>query len=225
MVKKKNRITRRFGEDIWGTVISKGFGNVYKYLMEMRRWKNFNTSYRVDIGKPRIKRVHLSSYGRILYWRRKLCLFYGGLRTYKFKNIERFGAKRLNFLEDVVGFSLERRLCTMLYRMNFASSIEESKKLIRLGYVLVNKEVILYPEKQLNVGDVIDLADNIKKLVYANLCRRVILKKIFKVPHFFEINYKLLSGLIYTIPKFSEIPYTFAVKKKVFISDYFGKMK
>jgi ribosomal protein S4 len=226
MVVKKNKFSRRFDEDIWGNILTKARGKVYKYILEGKRNNNFYRGYRVDIGKPKRRKKHLSAFGKILMWRRKLSLFYGGIKRFQFKNIEKTICKSSSNFNNLMGGYLERTLSAVVYRMNFGMSVEESINFIRLGYIMVNKEIILYPNKVIKVGDIVEVVDFKKKFVYNKLL--VYLRAnnyFFKLPKYIGVNYNLLLGVVLLEPDFLEIPYPFKVRPRVFSVDFFGKTK
>jgi small subunit ribosomal protein S4 len=225
MVVKKSKIARRFGEDIWGTIIAKGKGFVQDFLVSKRIRVNPYHAYRIDIGKPRQRRRYLSQFGKILYSRIKISLFYGGLKKYKFKIFAKQAAVKRGNFRNRMSSIMERRLRVVVYRMNFAASMEESRDFIRLGYVMVNKEIILFPDKLINVGDVIDIIDDKKEFVFRKLIDRIYMHRLWVVPRYIEVNYSILSGLYYREPTFIDIMYPFKVDKRVFDANYFGKIK
>lgn len=93
---------------------------------------------------------------------------------------------------------LERRLDVCLVRMNFSSSINESRQLIIKGKVYLNDVKVKFPNIILKIGDKIELKNTlpltIGSLYFINI-----------VPLYLEVNYNNFVGIYLRDPKIEDI--------------------
>jgi small subunit ribosomal protein S4 len=232
MVKKKGRLMRRFSQDIWGHLkLKNSYRRLRKYFTRLRYERfggrvNFLT-YSVEAGKPRTRKRRLTRYGKFFLARRKLALFYGGIKRFKYKKYLRDCYKKSGSLNQNMLCLLESRLVSVVYRMNFARSMEEAKKMINTGEILVNKKLSLSTGRIIAVGDIVEVIDHeksrrariilswMKQYGYAH-------KKVFLfLPYYFRVNYKIMTGVFCSAPKFMN--YFFKLPKRIFSLDFLGK--
>jgi ribosomal protein S4 len=103
---------------------------------------------------PEIKK---SSFGESLTERRKLSMFYGGLKTYTIKKlISKAKEKRGNPSTKLL-LLLESRLDVVVYRTGFVESVNAAHQWVIHGKVLVNGNVMKHPNYELRPGDVIEV--------------------------------------------------------------------
>ena len=188
----------------------------------------------IDFIKLKIKKKKPSKFGLLLNSKQNLKKRYGKIREKYLKTqIIKFNKSKIK--KKQIAFNLlthfEFRLDIIIFRMQFASSINEARQLINHGYIYVNNNKILSPSKQLNSGDFISINKNKKKnfkqkLLKSNICKKFNLllfkKNKFKksstqifynlfvnsyliYPNYLEINYNTLEGLILYKPPFNEI--------------------
>lgn len=98
---------------------------------------------------------------------------------------------------------LESRLDVVLYRMGFSSSVLESVRLIRKGFVLVNNSVILKRNYQLNSGDLVKIIFSKKDKSFFSRVSNI----QNKLPSYLEVNYKTLEGIFVRKPLKKELMY------------------
>jgi ribosomal protein S4 len=174
--KKKNKICRKYCEDIWGEITYKAKENKITKWMYSQLEKGVEGKeellYRVDVVKPKERRKRLSIYGELLSQRRKVCMFYGGMRRGELRRICKEGLKR-GIVSDYVVGELERKLESVVYRMNFAISMEEARQRIRSGKIAVNKEVVSYPGIKIKEGDIVEVIPMCKEEVFKELKDRL----------------------------------------------------
>lgn len=214
ILKFKHKLCRKYGEDIWGTVLQKGkFNKTGEYLSN------------VDTRMKRLSRT--SAFKTILNDRKKVCLFYGGLKAYELlrycKTAKYNGTGA--FTDDVVSL-LERRLAVVVYRMQFSRSIAEAITYIKRGYFLVNREVLFTGNYLVNVGDIIEVNPKYRKELWRELNDRLG-KEFFPVtyPKYLEVNYQIMSGVLVSEPKMSEVYYPFNLEHNFYYIYYHSRIR
>jgi ribosomal protein S4 len=101
--------------------------------------------------------IRKSSFAESLTERRKLSMFYGGLKTYTIKNlISKAKEKRGNPSIKLL-LLLESRLDVVVYRTGFVESVNAAHQWVIHGKVLVNGNVMKHPNYELRPGDVIEV--------------------------------------------------------------------
>lgn len=224
---KKYKNCKHLDADIWGGVLGKG--KITRLTLSMqqeyleRRTKR--AVYTLYVSKVK-RRKRLSLFGKILYNRRKICLFYGNMtrKTYK-KICEKALQKGGNFGQNMVEI-LESRLETLVHRMHFTSNILESKNLIRQGAFLVNKEVIKNPGFLVKVGDIVEVVESSKKDVLNRINYRALVQEMYVgVLKNCEVNYRALVGYKIKDLDLQEVIYPFVISKNFFVEEYFSRIR
>ena len=150
--------------------------------------------------------------------------FYGYLKMSTWKQIYKATKNKKNRTFFFL-YKMETRLIVILYRLGIASSIMESRSIIKNKYILVNNRRISYPNFQINSGDFISLDKslmfflfknpkhknwNIKnetKIRYAKFhklddLRYFFIQEAVVVPNFI-MNYRLFLGMCIFTPMYS----------------------
>ena len=200
-VKKKNKICRKYSQDIWGILIKrKKFTKVVKYLLQLKKekWLKYKPFF-LDITakKPLKQRRVRSRFGKNLDTLKKLSFFCGGLRKKKLKQIIKIAEINSgSFLENFYGL-IELRLVLVVYRLNFCKTIFEAMQYIYAGYVMVNKEIIKQINFIVKVGDIIELIGYKRRKLFKKLKVSLKRQNLFLMqPHFTYINYELFLCII-----------------------------
>lgn len=214
----KIKLSRRFEEDIWGNIVVKGkLNKVMQYfqnIVKEKREKKKRFVFRVDVINPKRKRGKLSNFYKLLKERRKILAFYGFVRKYQLKRILKVSKELQGNVIDNTILSLEMRLITVIYRMNFCNTIFEAKQRIKEGYILVNKEVITLPNFRVKEGDIIEIKDKFKNKVYNLLLENLKNNRLYiNLPKYIDVNYRIMSGVFLYKPGINEIPYPFKFKR------------
>ena len=191
MVKKKlhykNKILFQTNENIWNS--NRIFkSNKKKWIVFKRKQLNSNSTEKPESRK--------NLYKSRLLAKQKFKKFYGDLHDYQLKNLLNKSTSSTNRMQNI-SVLLEKRIDTILYRLNLTLSILESKKLITNKKVFVNGLQILSPNLILKTGDFIFIKNKLDNN-----------KKRIDVPYL-EWNHKINSGVLLREPKFSEIKYSF----------------
>lgn len=217
---KRNKLNRRLEEDIWGLITLKGKKNkVTKFFQSLLKEKfsqkdRKNVIYRVEIEKPKRKNISLSDYGKLLVARRKLSLFYGGLRKRTLEKIKKEIKEGTGKLSDLVIEKLENRLEIVVYRLNFANSVREARKDILKGMIAVNKKIIKQPGYEIKIGDLIEIVPGYKEEVQKRILRRIKENWLYtNIVPYLEVNYKILVGSKIMKANMKNVVYPFKLKE------------
>lgn len=110
--------------------------------------------------------TNLSSYGESLAAKQALKNFYG-LTSEKYLRftIQR-AKKKTGILSENMLILLEKRLDSVVYRMNFSRSVYEAKQMIQHGHIKVNGKKITFCNYEISNGDIISLTKKGTLLTY-----------------------------------------------------------
>jgi small subunit ribosomal protein S4 len=226
VLKNKNIVCRHYQLDLWGHVLlSKKKNRLLRVFLRYRREKRVwypNLGLRLDIPR-RLKRYRRQKlFGKRLDIRKKLCLFYGGLRKTYYR--------KLNKISDISTFPygtlslLELRLSSLVFRAHFAGTILESIQFVQRGWVMVNKKVIKRPSFIVKKGDIVELIPFKKSDGYYQFLEKCSSKHLLVCQYpYLEINYRVGSVYIINVPKAGEVPLSFKVPSGFTLSEYRGK--
>ena len=98
---------------------------------------------------------------------------------------------------------LERRLDNVAYRLGYASSRRQARQVVRHGHVEVNGKKVNIPSYQVNVGDVVKIRENSKKLVLLEASTEFASHN--QAPAWLQVDYKELTGKILALPRREDV--------------------
>lgn len=229
ILKYKHKLCKKYKEDIWGFVVGKGkFTHLGEFLSEIK-----GKSYRTE----RVNRSKL--YKNMLQDRKKVCLFYGGLKVQEFNRYcaEAKRINKTNFNDTAISL-FERRLDVFIYRLNFVSSVAESAALIKAGCFLVNREQVLLPYRLIHQGDIVEICPEYRDRLKGQILARVTLNKKGRdssgknidrafipmlYPKYVEVNYQIMAGILLKYPVSAEVYYPFYLKENFYNLAYFSR--
>lgn len=142
-------------------------------------------------------RIKVSDYGTQLREKQRVKRTYGLLekqfRAY-FKKADRMkGVTGENLL-----VLLERRLDSMVYRLGFATSRNESRQLVRHGHFLVNGQRVNIPSYLVRPGDTIELREKSRQVICINEALDGVMRR--GVPSWVELDRVAFKGTVKTLP-------------------------
>lgn len=160
-------------------------------------------------------RIKFSEYALQLREKQKLKRMYGMLEK-QFRLL--FG--RAENMRGVTGTNLlsllERRLDNVTYRMGFAQSRTQARKLVNHGHVLVNGKRVDIPSFTVKKGDVITLKEESKKI--ANVMAAVETSKGREMAQWLDFDRATLRGTIKDIPTKEDV--TVPVEERLVVELY-----
>ena len=142
-------------------------------------------------------RIKVSDYGTQLREKQRVKRTYGLLekqfRSY-FKKADRMkGVTGENLL-----VLLERRLDSMVYRLGFATSRNESRQLVRHGHFLINGQKVNIPSYLVRPGDTIELREKSRQVICINEALDGVMRR--GVPSWVELDRAAFKGTVKTLP-------------------------
>jgi small subunit ribosomal protein S4 len=93
---------------------------------------------------------------------------------------------------------LERRLDSMVYRLGFATSRNESRQLVRHGHFLVNGCKVNIPSYLVRPGDSIELREKSRQVTCINEALDGVMRR--GVPSWVELDRAAFKGTVKTLP-------------------------
>ena len=140
-IEAKTKICRRLGVNLWG------------------RAKNPLARRDYAPGEHGQKRRKLSDYALQLAAKQKLKKYYANMTERQFRRAyETASRQRGDTAENLIGL-LERRLDTVVYRVNLAPTPFAARQLVNHGHVMVNGKRVNIPSYQVREGDTVEVAE------------------------------------------------------------------
>jgi small subunit ribosomal protein S4 len=198
-VEAKNKICRRLGVNLWG------------------RAKNPIVKRDYPPGEHGSKRRKISGYGQQLAAKQKLKGYYGNITERQFRRVYKEAARRRgDTAEHMVGL-LERRLDTVVYRLNFVPTVFAARQFVSHGHVTVNGRRVTIPSYLLREGDVIEVREKSKTLA---LVLGTVQQPERDVPDYLSVDAKALKGSLVREPKLADVPYPVQMEPNLVIEYY-----
>ncbi len=166
----------------------------------------------------------LSEYGTKLLAKQKLKAYYGNIPENQFLKLYQIASKKKGKTVNNLLSSLESRLDSVVYRMNFALTIFQSKQIINHGHILVNGKTVNISNFKLKNGDLIQVSENYVPNVSKSITQ--LLEKghfMESLPPYLEVNYTIMAGIFLYTPDVEEIPYHVDMNPKLIVEFYSGK--
>jgi len=198
-VQAKNKICRRLGVNLWG------------------RAKNPIVRRDYPPGEHGSKRRKISGYGQQLAAKQKLKGYYGNITERQFQRVYQEATRRRgDTAEHMVGL-LERRLDTVVYRLNFVPTVFAARQFVNHGHVAVNGRRVTIPSYLLREGDVVEVREKSKNLA---LVLGTVQQPERDVPDYLSVDFKALKGSLVREPKLADVPYPVQMEPNLVIEYY-----
>jgi small subunit ribosomal protein S4 len=195
----KNKICRRLGVNLWG------------------RAKNPIVKRDYPPGEHGSKRRKISGYGQQLAAKQKLKGYYGNITERQFHRVYQEAARRRgDTAEHMVGL-LERRLDTIVYRLNFVPTVFAARQFVSHGHVMVNGRRVTIASYLVREGDVVEVREKSKNLA---LVLGTIQQPERDVPDYLSVDFKALKGTLVRVPKLADVPYPVLMEPNLVIEYY-----
>jgi small subunit ribosomal protein S4 len=198
-VEAKNKICRRLGVNLWG------------------RARNPIVKRDYPPGEHGSKRRKISGYGQQLMAKQKLKGYYGNITERQFRRVYQEAARRRgDTAEHMVGL-LERRLDTVVYRLNFVPTVFAARQFVNHGHVTVNGRRVTIPSYVVREGDVVEVREKSKNLA---LVLGTIQQPERDVPDYLALDLRALKGTFVRVPKLADVPYPVQMEPHLVIEYY-----
>ena len=198
-IEAKSKICRRLGVNLWG------------------RRKNPLARRDYAPGEHGQKRRKLSDYALQLAAKQKLRHYYANMTERQFRRAyETASRQRGDTAENLIGL-LERRLDTVVYRVNLAPTPFAARQLVNHGHVLVNGRRVNIPSYQVREGDTIEIAERSRN--HPHMLESVQHPER-DVPEYITFDSKGLKAQFVRVPKLSDVPYPVQMEPNLVIEYY-----
>ena len=198
-IEAKSKICRRLGVNLWG------------------RRKNPLARRDYAPGEHGQKRRKLSDYALQLAAKQKLRHYYANMTERQFRRAyETASRQRGDTAENLIGL-LERRLDTVVYRVNLAPTPFAARQLVNHGHVLVNGKRVNIPSYQVREGDTIEIAERSRN--HPHMLESVQHPER-DVPEYIPFDSKGLKAQFVRVPKLSDVPYPVQMEPNLVIEYY-----
>jgi small subunit ribosomal protein S4 len=198
-IEAKTKICRRLGVNLWG------------------RQKNPLARRDYAPGEHGQKRRKLSDYALQLAAKQKLKKYYANMSERQFRRAyEEASRLRGDTAENLIGL-LERRLDTVVYRVNLAPTPFAARQLINHGHVLVNGRRVNIPSYIVREGDVIEIAERSKN--HPHMLESVQHPER-DVPEYLTFDSRGLKAQFVRVPKLQDVPYPIQMEPNLVIEYY-----
>lgn len=141
---------------------------------------------------------------------------YGGISEHVLRRIhDASAASRKQTISDMIA-SLESRLETAVFRLNFAPTIKSARQLITHRKIKVNGKITTAPSYKLKIGDEIEIQDKMAEILQSQMTQM----QRHDVPSYFEVITADRKGKFINIPNIEDIPYSENVEPNLVIEFY-----
>ena len=196
----KHKISRRIGQNLWGTSKSP---------------VNKRESGPGQHGARRKSKI--SDFGVQLRAKQTLKGYYGNINERQFRKIfAEANRLRGDTGENMIGL-LERRLDAVMYRSKFAATPFAARQLVNHGHVKVNGRRLNVASALLKDGDVVELT---QKAVTMVPVLSAIQSTERDVPDYLEADHAKGTVKLVRTPKLSDVPYPVQMNPNLIIEFY-----
>ncbi len=196
----KHKISRRIGQNLWGTSKSP---------------VNKRESGPGQHGARRKSKI--SDFGVQLRAKQTLKGYYGNINERQFRKIfAEANRLRGDTGENMIGL-LERRLDAVMYRAKFAATPFAARQLVNHGHVKVNGRRLNIASALLKDGDVVELT---AKAITMVPVLAAIQSTERDVPDYLEADHTKGSVKLVRTPKLSDVPYPVQMNPNLIIEFY-----
>lgn len=206
---QKIRISRKIGEDLWAS-----FKKIDYKQRSGQQGKKRKKVKEINYFFKNSKKFQIKNLSKVEILQ-KLRKYYINISKKQFNLLN----KKINYKQSLIQL-LERRIDTIIYRINYASSFMEARQLINHGHILINGHYITKPSHLINIGDKIELTKKFYPLIKKSIIDKIKNKSLhINCPDYLEVNYNIFTAILIQQPKISSIPYP-TIKNKELIQYY-----
>ena len=139
----------------------------------------------------------VSEYGMQLREKQKAKFIYGVLEK-PFRNYYEKADRMKGMTGENLMVMLERRLDSVVFRMNFARTRREARQIVGHKHVLVNGKVVSVPSYLIKAGDVIEIKESAKSMQRYKDILEVTGGRL--VPEWMDVDIENFKGTIKNLP-------------------------
>ncbi|AIL65793.1 Ribosomal protein S4 [Rickettsiales bacterium Ac37b] len=158
-----------------------------------------------------------SDYGTQLRAKQQLRGYYGDIPEKQFRKIFQTAIRMKGDTgENLIGL-LERRLDSVVYRLNFGITVFAARQLVSHKHIKVNGRIVNVGSYRVKDGDIIEVAEKSKGML-------AIVESLQKmerdIPEYMEVNTENMQGKFLRIPKLADVPYPVLMAPNLVVEYY-----
>ena len=200
-VQAKYKISRRLGVNLWGRAKDPVNDKAYP-----------PGQHGAAAGRKKT-----SDYGNQLRAKQQLKGYYANMSEKQFRRAYQEAFKsRGDTSETLIGL-LERRLDSVVYRMNLVPTVFAARQFISHKHVKVNGKTVNIPSYRVKEGDVVEVREKSKQMA---LVIEATQSQERNVPEYVEVDHKAMSGKFIRTPKLAEVPYPVIMQPNLVVEFY-----
>lgn len=165
----------------------------------------------------KLRRKKLSNFGTNFFAKRFLSILYGNLSSSQMKQAFKEAKKMRGKIDNNFLSFLEKRLDTVVFRMNICRTFRQGRQLISHKKIYVNGKLINTPSYKVKSGDIINISPsldgNFLSIIQKSLDSLKDNSLCKTRPLHLEINYKTLSAVFLYTPQQLIYPAEFSIPK------------
>ncbi len=201
IVSAKKKLSRSYGENLWGDNNSP-----------------FNKrGYRP--GQHGQRKAKITDYGQQLIAKQKLKVYYGNISEKQFGKYYAEAIRRSgDAAENLIGL-LESRLDNLVYKAKFVPTVFAARQFVNHGHITVNGKKVNIPSYMVKAGDVIEVREKSKSLA---IVATALESQTREWPTYLEVDAKKMKATYTFVPKFDDVPYA-AVMEPNLVIEYYSR--
>ena len=158
-----------------------------------------------------------SDYGTQLTAKQRIKVYYGKISEKCLRNVYKKAiAMKGDSSENIIGL-LERRLSTIVYRLNFAKTIFSARQMVSHKKIKVNGQVVNISSYLVKPGDEIEVVSTYHENV---MLIESVASSTTEVPSYLESEAKSFKGKFIRVPSFSDVPFPHQMDPKLVVEFY-----
>lgn len=165
-----------------------------------------------DQGK---RRPRFSEFAIRLREKQKVKRLYG-LTEKQFRRYYENAIRIKGVTGEVLISLIERRLDNVVYRLGFGSSRKEARQLVRHGHILVNGKKVDIPSYQVDLGDVIEVAEASRDVGRINQSLEMLARR--GSPEWLELDREEYKGAVKRLPLREDV--TVPIEEQLIVEFY-----
>lgn len=135
-------------------------------------------------------------------------LYFLTIKDKQFRKLFKKASKLDGNLESNYCHLIEGRILHVLYRTNFLTNLFTTMDFIKYGNVLLNNLTVNFINILVNIGTIITLKQQWKKLLYKDLRKRVLIRAIlFNTPKYMQVSFRLAYAILLKKPIKKDLVY------------------
>ncbi len=166
-------------------------------------------------GEHGLSRTKFSEFGIRLREKQKVRRIYG-LTERQFRRYFERASRVKGITGELLISLLERRLDNVVFRLGFAGSRKEARKMVRYGHILINGRKLDIPSYQIKLSDIIEIREGSQKFDRINKSLEILARR--GLPDWLELEKENYKGIVKRLPQRGDV--TFPIEEQLIVEFY-----